>query len=201
MIKKLLITIVACLLSAGSYSQEHIKFNGATFGKPAKSFIKSFPIQPKIHQQLIPSGPDASLYSLDECYWVNFNYNKWYCLLFGSKKNRLVFRTVCVANHTDLKNSLMLLVKALEEKYGGGIQEKQEELGKIVELNGKSHQEMLALYYYVKNKKGKTIGEIRISAAPTDRNAISGWIELSHTDYKTRDIATKEYNSIMRDAL
>ena len=60
---------------------------------------------------------------------------------------------------------------------------------------------MLALYYYVKNKKGKTIGEIRISAAPTDRNAISGWIELSYTDYSSRDKARKEYNSLMRNAL
>ena len=95
----------------------------------------------------------------------------------------------------------MLLVKALEEKYGGGIQEKQEDLGWVKEINSNSHKEMLALYYYVKNKKNQLIGEIRISAAPTDRNAISGWIELSYTDYSTRDKATREYNSLMRDAL
>lgn len=199
--KKLSITIVVCLLAVCSYSQEHVKFNGATFGKPTKSFVKSFPKRPTYHHQMIQSESNAGLYNLDECYWVSFNSNEWFCKLFSSIKTRLVFRTICVANYSDLKNGLMLLVKALEEKYGGGIQEKQEELGKIVEINGRSHQEMLALYYYVKNKKGKTIGEIRISAAPIDRNAISGWIELSHTDYKTRDKATKEYNSMMRDAL
>lgn len=199
--KKIFVIAIVTLLSLCSYSQEHITFNGATFGKSAKSFIKSFPVRPKIHNQLIPTGLDAGLYSLDECYWVHFNSNKWYCKLYSTKKNRLVFRTVCIANHTDLKNSLMLLVKALEEKYGAERQEKQEDLGYIVEMNGKTHKEMLALYYYAKNKKGKPIGEIRISAAPTDRNAISGWIELSYTDYSTRDKATREYNSLMRDAL
>lgn len=199
--KKIFVIAIVTLLSLCSYSQEHITFNGATFGKSAKSFIKSFPVRPKIHNQLIPTGPDAGLYSLDECYWVHFNSNKWYCKLYSSKKSRSVFRTICVANYSDLKNGLMLLVKALEEKYGGGIQEKQEDLGWVKEINSNSHKEMLALYYYVKNKKNQLIGEIRISAAPTDRNAISGWIELSYTDYSTRDKATREYNSLMRDAL
>ena len=42
MMKKLSITIIACLLAVCSYSQEHIKFNGATFGKPLNEFIKGF---------------------------------------------------------------------------------------------------------------------------------------------------------------
>ena len=94
----------------------------------------------------------------------------------------------------------MLLVKTLEEKYGGGIKEKQENLGEIGYL-GSYYREMLALYYYIKGSNGKRIGEIRISAAPSDREAKSGYIELSYTDYSARDKATREYNSLMRDAL
>ncbi len=200
MMKKFSITIIACLLAVCSYSQEHITFNGATFGQSVNSFIKSFPKRPNWVVPLIPSGADANTYNLHDCD-ISFNSGKWYCRIYSSKKSKSVFRTISVANFTDMKNSLMLLVKSLEEKYGGERQEKQENLGYIVEKNSKTHKEMLALYYYAKNKKGKVIGEIRISAAPADRNAISGWIELSYTDYKTRDKATKEYNSIMRDAL
>ena len=200
MIKKISITIVACLLSVCSYSQEHIKFNSATFGKSVNSFIKSFPKRPNWVVPLIPSGADANTYNLHDCD-ISFNSKKWYCKIYSSKKSKSVFRTICVAYFTDVKNSLMLFVKSLEEKYGGEIQEQQENLGRIVEKNGTSHREMLALYYYAKNKKGKTIGEIRISVAPTDRNAISGWIELSYTDYSSRDKAIREYNSLMRDAL
>ena len=199
--KKLSITIIACLLSICSFSQEHITFNGATFGKSVKSFIKGFPQKPNWVVPLIPSGANAGLFKLHDCD-IYFNSNKWYCKIYSSTKSNSVFRTISVAQFSDMKNSLMLLVKSLEEKYGGGRQEKQEDLGYIVEKKySRTHKEMLALYYYAKNKKNETIGEIRISAAPIDRNAISGWIELSYTDYKTRDKATKEYNSMMRDAL
>ncbi len=94
----------------------------------------------------------------------------------------------------------MLLVKTLEGKYGDGVQEKQEDLGEIVHYNT-YRKEMLALYYYVKNSNNKVIGEIRISAAPSDKDAKNGLIELSYTDYKAHEKATKEYNSIMNDAL
>ena len=198
--KKTAVVIICSLIAICSYSQEHIKFNGATFGKSLNSFINSFPKRPIWAIPLLHSGADANTYNLHGCD-ISFNSGNWYCKLYSSKKSKSVFRTISISNFQDLRNSLMLLVKSLEEKYGGGIQEKQEELGKIVEINGKSYQEMLALYYYVKNKKGKTIGEIRISAAPMDRNAISGWIELSYTDYSSRDKARKEYNSLMRNAL
>lgn len=198
--KKIFVTAIVTFLSLCSYSQEHITFNGATFGKSVKSFIKGFPQKPNWVVPLIPSGANAGLFKLHDCD-IYFNSNKWYCKIYSSTKSNSVFRTISVAQFSDMKNSLMLLVKSLEEKYGGERQEKQEDLGYIVEKNSKTHKEMLALYYYAKNKKGKVIGEIRISAAPTDRNAISGWIELSYTDYNTRDKATKEYNTLIHDAL
>ena len=198
--KRITIIFIISLLTIFSFSQEHIKFNGATFGKSSKSFVKSFHPRPTWVGSYIPSGADAGLYSLHGCD-IFFNSHKWWCRIHSSKKSDSVFRTISIAQFSDLKNSLMLLVKSLEEKYGGERQEKQEDLGYITERNSTTHKEMLALYYYVKNKNNKVIGEIRISAAPTDRNAISGWIELSYTDYSSRDKATKEYNSLMHDAL
>ena len=53
--------------------------------------------------------------------------------------------------------------------------------------------------YYIKGKNNKRIGEIRISAAPLGTS--SGYIELSYTDYSSRDKATREYNSLLRNAL
>lgn len=198
--KRVFLVVFICFFTFCSYSQEHIKFNGATFGKSLNSFVSDFPDKATHIVPLIPSGANTGLYKLHGCS-ITFNSTKWYCKLLSSIKSKSVFRTISVAPFSDMKNSLMLLVKSLEEKYGGEIQEKQENLGQIVEDNGRCHREMLALYYYPKNKKGKIIGEIRISAAPTDRNAVSGWIELSYTDYSSRDKATREYNSKMRNAL
>ena len=92
----------------------------------------------------------------------------------------------------------MLLVKTLEGKYGGGVQEKQDELGQI-EYVGNYKREMLALRYYVKNSRNQTIGDIRISAAPIDKEGKGGYVELCYTDYKSREKATQEYNTLMNN--
>ena len=76
--KKLSITIFACLLSICSFSQEHIKFNGATFGQSVNSFVKSFPNRANWVVPLIPSGADANIYNLHDCD-ISFNSGKWYC--------------------------------------------------------------------------------------------------------------------------
>lgn len=196
--KKILITFFACLLSICSFSQEHIKFNGATFGKPLNEFIKGFPGSPTTYFDGFPKGFNNSLCN-HYGYLVRFNSTNWRCHIFTSKTTDTVFRTICVESYLDLKNNLVLLVKALEEKYGGGIQEKQENLGEVV-YGSDYYREMLALYYYIKGKNNKRIGEIRISAAPF-KDAKSGVIELSYTDYSSRDKATREYNSSMRNAL
>lgn len=197
--KKLSIAIIVSLLSICSYSQEHIKFNGATFGKPLNEFIKGFPGTVS-GMSSSPKGHNSNLCNW-KCYGIILNSQRWECHIFSSRTTNTVFRTVCVNSfNKDLKNQLMLLVKTLEEKYGGGTQEKQEDLGEVVYFQTYK-KEMLALYYYIKGSNGKRIGEIRISAAPTDKEAKSGYIELSYTDYSARDKATREYNTLMRNAL
>lgn len=197
--KRIAILFIACFITICSFSQEHIKFNGATFGKPLHEFIKGFSGNPSIHYDGFPLGYNVSLCN-HYCYLVRFNSTNWACHILTSKATDTVFRTISVESFLDLKNNLMFLVKGLEEKYGGGVQEKQEDLGEI-RSSSSNYKEMLALYYYVKGTNGKRIGEIRISAAPSDREAKSGYIELSYTDYSSRDKATKEYNSKLRDAL
>ena len=199
--KRLIIAFVVCLFSVYSYSQEYVKFNGATFGKPLNEFVKQFPGNPYSYYNGIPRGYNSEICN-HNCYFITLNSKRWRCHIFSSRTTNTVFRTVCVSNlfYNDLESQLMLLVKALEEKYGGAVQEKQENLGEVVH-EAKYYREMLALYYYIKGSNGNRIGEIRISAAPTDRNAKTGYIELSYTDYKSSEKATKEYNSIMRNAL
>lgn len=191
------------LLSICSYSQEHIKFNGATFGKPVTEFIKGFPNSPSLSTSYHkpPKGFNSELCDRDFCY-IKLNSNDWNCHIFSSRSTKTVFRTVCVSYfyNDDLETQSMLLVKTLEEKYGGGVKEQQSNLGEVVG-HDEYHKEMLALYYYIKGSNGKIIGEIRISVAPNDRNAKKGYIELSYTDYSSRDKATIEYNSLMHNAL
>lgn len=195
--KVVLITILG-LLSICSYSQEHIKFNGATFGQPLSEFIKGFPQKPERSTiSYPPKGFNSSLCNRN-AYLISLNSYTWECQIFSSKKTNTVFRTICVQDFMDLENQLMFIVKTLEEKYGGGIQEQQGNLGEVGYF-GSYYREMLALYYYIKNNRGKRIGEIRISAAPRDKDAKTGCIELSYTDYNSRNKATNEYNSMMRD--
>ena len=199
--RKVIIFAIGVLFTLCSYSQEHIKFNGATFGLPLNEFVKGFPQKPSISTiSHPPKGYNSNLCNRN-AYWVMLNSNSWECQIFSSRKTNTVFRTICVLDCTnDAEQQLMLLVKTLEEKYGGGVQEKQENLGEVGYL-GRYHREMLALYYYVKGRNNKRIGEIRISVAPEDKNAKSGLIELSYTDYNSQNKATREYNSLMHDAL
>lgn len=199
--KKLSIIIIACLLSICTYSQEHIKFNGATFGKPVTEFIKGFPGSPSLSSSYhkAPKGFNPDLCNRDFCY-IRLNSQDWSCHIFSSRSTKTVFRTVSVGYFDNLETQSMLLVKTLEEKYGGGVQETQGNLGEVVGYSD-YYKEMLALYYYIKDSNGRRIGEIRISVAPKDRNAMKGYIELSYTDYSAQKLATREYNSLMRDAL
>ena len=199
--KRMILAFVVCLLSVCSYSQEYVKFNGATFGKPTNEFIKGFPGNVSFTSSIpAPKGFNSDLCNHNGCY-VNINSKSWHCHIFSSRTTKTVFRTICVNSYySNLENQLMHLVKTLEEKYGSGIQEKQGDLGEI-SYGYCNFKEMLALYYYVKDSRGNRIGEIRISSAPTDKGGKNGYIELSYTDYKSRDKATKEYNSLMRKAL
>ena len=188
-------------------AQEHIKFNGATFGQEVNSFVSSFPNSPKVEKRTNKKGFDPNVYNLHHCE-VRINAEIWKCDIYSSRKSNEVFRTVCVKYYNDLQSGLMLLVKALESKYGDHIQAKEEDLGEIELYYGSFmasnyRKEMLALYYEIKDVDGKTIGEIRISAAPNGKlnGKDMGFIELSYTDYKARKKADNEYNSIMNNVL
>ena len=195
--KRIFIFSIVCLLTVCSYSQEHIKFNGATFGLPLNEFIHGFYKMPSKSTADPPKGYDYYLCN-HNAYYLDIESNTWTCHIFSSKITDTVFRTVCVNSYSDLKTNLMFLVKALEDKYGGGVQEKQEDLGEI-SYYGSYHREMLALYYYAKGANNQRIGEIRVSCAPANKEATYGYIELSYTDYKSRDKATREYKK--RDTL
>lgn len=91
----------------------------------------------------------------------------------------------------------MLLVKALEEKYGGHRTEPQSNLGVIYDGSYK-YKEMLALYYDVTDSNNNVIGIIRISCAPKGNG---GLVELSYTDVAADRLATNEYNNIMKSSL
>lgn len=199
--KRIILLFIVYFLTICSYSQEHIKFNGATFGKPVTEFIKGFPGSPSISSgyHKAPKGFNPDLCNRDFCY-IRLNSQDWSCHIFSSRSTKTVFRTVSVKYFDNLETQSMLLVKTLEEKYGGGVQETQGNLGEVVGYD-EYFKEMLALYYYIKDSSGRRIGEIRISIAPKDRNAKNGYIELSYTDYNAQKLATREYNSLMRNAL
>lgn len=185
-----------CLLAN---AQQHIKFNGATFGTTVENFILGFPEKPYIQKSY------SDVFNPDICNgnegYIKLNAETWHCIIFSSRKTNTVFRTVSVNGWpTDLQGHLMLLVKALEEKYGGHIEDKQSELGYIKHSSSK-YREMLALRYQVKNTSGQVIGEIRISCAPWGTNNDGGCVELSYTDLAASALATREYNAIMHDAL
>ena len=199
--RKVIALVLFLFVFAVSYAQQHIKFNGATFGTTVENFILGFPEKPYIVKSVNRHIFNPELSNGYEGF-VKINSDNWKCFILASRISNTVYRTVSINSYTDLENGLMLLVKTLENKYGGAIQEKQEKLGVIKsESYDKGNREMLALYYYVKDYNNKTIGEIRISAAPSNKEATSGWIELSYTDYRSRDLARKEYENIMNNAL
>lgn len=200
--------IFICLSSVIGCAQ-NVKFNGATFGAPIEKFILGFPNGQNLKLEDI-NDYSGELYNKEvsngKMCDMMLNSNKWKCYIFSSRKTNTVFRTVCVQSFNDLQNNLMLLVKSLEEKYGGHIEEKQSDLGNIYYFYGSYttrtiKKEMLALKYEIRGSNNEIIGEIRISAAPNCPNCKDGFIELSYTDLKASKLAASEYNSIMREAL
>lgn len=199
--KRIITLVMAVFAIAYASAQSHIKFNGATFGSTVENFILGFPEKPYL-QNSYADIFNKNICNGYECF-LKVNAENWKCFIFSSRKTDTVFRTVCVNGWpSDLEEHLMLLVKALEEKYGGHIEEKQEDLGYI--SHGASYQkykEMLALKYKVRNANNQIIGEIRISAAPWKAGSDGGCVELSYTDLAASAQATREYNSIMHNAL
>ncbi len=199
--KTLVLIIFMVFICLSTFSQTNIRFNGATFGNTVENFILGFPEKPYIQKSYDTDIFNANICNGYECF-MKLNSETWKCYIFSSRKTDKVFRTVCTIGYpSDLQGHIMLLVKTLEEKYGGHFEEPKSELGYIKSGYDKL-KEMFALKYQIKNTFGQTIGEIRISCAPW-KNAQNdgGCIELSYTDLNTSVLATREYNAIMNNAL
>ncbi len=194
------ITIFLCCFLCAN-AQQNIKFNGATFGTTVENFILGFPEKPYLQKSYDTDIFNSNICNGYECF-MKLNAETWKCYIFSSRKTDRVFRTVCTIGYpSDLQTHMMLLVKTLEEKYGGHYEEPQSELGYIKSGYDKL-KEMFALKYQIKNSSGQAIGEIRISCSPW-KNAQNdgGCIELSYLDLNTSALATREYNAIMSNAL
>lgn len=190
---------LCCCFSANA--QQNIKFNGATFGTTVENFILGFPEKPYLQKSYDSDIFNYNICNGNECY-MKLNAETWKCYIFSSRKTDRVFRTVCTNNYpSDLQTHVMLLVKTLEEKYGGHIEEPKSELG-VIKSGFDKLREMFALKYQIKNSAGQVIGEVRISCAPfKNTQTDGGCVELSYTDLATSALATREYNSIMHNAL
>lgn len=202
--KRLLFVIVACVLAVNAYSQEHLVFNGATFGLPLKKFVKALPKHSSLKKGYYGDIYLDDLYKIHRCTTM-MNQNEWTCFIYSSVIDKTVMKTISVCYFSSLKVHTTNIVRTLENKYGAGVVEEKKSLGKICNPNVTSldlnyyHNEMMAIDYYVKNSTGKTIGEIRISVAPTRND--NGYIELTYTDYKSGENATNNYNKAIYNAL
>lgn len=210
--KRLLLSLLLSFVAVCSYSQEHISFNGATFGSTLTTFESA----------LMGSSNHYALKYIEHTYKDMYNryfvyngkLNSYQCQYYihCSRKSQIVFETICWFKVSNLKAELTPFVKLFEEKYGGHIKADASSLGSIAWRdsghslasyygNPYPHKEMLALTYTIYRKSdNKAIGEIRISAAPdhtpTNDND-SGIIEITYRDHNAADAAISEYNSVM----
>jgi hypothetical protein len=210
--KRLLLSLLLSFVAVCSYSQEHISFNGATFGTTFSTFETA----------LIGSSNHGNSRYIEHTYKDVYNryfiyggkLNSYECQYYihCSRKSQIVFETICWFKVSNLKAELAPFVKLFEEKYGGHIKADASSLGSVAWRRsdhtfswsvGNSYpiNEMLALIYTIHRKSdNKAIGEIRISAAPdhspTSDND-SGIIEITYRDYKASDMSINEYNSVM----
>lgn len=193
------------LIVTALQAQEHISFNGASFGKNKSDFEASFIGAPKSNQLL-----EHTYKNMYDRYWypsIRIGNYSGYLYLHCSTKAKIVFETVAWFKVSNLKAELAQFVKVFEEKYGGHVNESQDTLGEIVDRNYdhshyyKVYKEMLAFKYTISRKSdNKPIGEIRISAAPGHQPTYEGdwgYIEITYRDYAAAQASIEEYNSRM----
>ena len=217
------IVFIICLLLATitATAQEHISFNGATFGQTQKEFQSSLNGHPSTSYLI--SHSNKNLYN--RYFYTDVPLSTYTCKMFMhcSVRSNIVFETITWFRATNLKEELKYFVQIFEEKYGEHISEAQSDLGYINDgrigsasidkgyyefsVNysdsfGDHHKEMLALKYTIHRKKdNKAIGEIRISAAPISPSSNYGYIEITYRDFAAAESAIGEYNSIMNSIL
>ena len=204
--KRLIILIITSLIAVSAFSQDHLVFNGATFGLPLKKFAKALPKKSSLKKGYYGDQYLLDVYKIHRCK-MEMNHNMWTCFIYSSVADKTVFRTISVCYFSSLKLHTTNIVRTLENKYGPGVSEKESSLGRICNPKAYSweldyyHKEMLAIDYYVKNRNNETIGEIRISVAPSKNSSDSGYIELTYTDYKASNKTANNYNSAVYNAL
>ena len=213
--RKLICFISSLLFCLISNAQEHISFNGSTFGKRRPEFISSmkcYPTDPKII-----GHTEKNLYN--RYHYSNVYLNSYKCQMFlhSSIKGDNVFETIVWFRVSEMQDELKYFLTIFEEKYGGHIKERQDQLGYGGDVSlsvnsgydgyygctGPRYKEMLALKYFIKGSNGTPIGEIRISCIP-DTNSGStkyGWIEITYRDYAASESAIAEYKKVMNDIL
>jgi hypothetical protein len=206
--KNTLLIAILSLISICSYSQEHISFNGATFGVERSSFLSS--IDKTSSDLKYISHTYKDVYNRHFLYGGKINTYSAQYYIHSSLKTNIVFELVAWFHVSNLKEELMLFVKSLETKYGGHINENADDLGEITErytthgVYG-TYREMLAMKFTIKSHNtNKEIGEVRISAAPTHSPTYegdTGYIELTYRDYSAAESAVAEYEATIGSIL
>ena len=206
--KKILITLLLALSSFFTYAQEHITFNGATFGTDLSTFMSS--VNCYIPDTRFVNHSHKDVYNRRFTNMGKINtYNACY-YIHSSVKTNTVFETIAWFKAENLQDELKRYVATLEAKYGSHIKVNSEELGWIVNRRHthdeiSRHKEILALKYMIRSRKtNKVIGEIRISGAPEHSPSYegdSGYIELTYRDYAAADSAMSEYKNTLSSIL
>lgn len=208
--KKIHLVIIVCFISLCSHAQEHISFNGATFGVERNSFISSINKESHFYTITIYNHTYKDVYERLFLYHGKINTYRANYYIHSSLKTNKVFEVIAWFGVDNLKEELMLFVKGLEAKYGDHIKEKPEDLGVITDTDSQhnsrcEYREMLALKYIIRSPKtNKDIGEVRISAAPRHSPTFegdSGYIELTYRDYSAAESAIAEYEATIGSIL
>jgi uncharacterized Fe-S cluster protein YjdI len=204
--KRILLIIILTISAFHAIeAQEHISFNGAQLGQTLTEFQRY--IKGGLYASYDKGNGRSPFYKtpikhdykdIYHKYEASGYFNENHCryIINCSKGKDIVFEVTCYFWVSNLQEASKTYVGHLEQKYGGHIEEKKEDLGAI---NGKS--EMFAFTYYIPSAvyKDKAIGEIRFAVAPSDN--ISGWIEFNYRGYAAAQIAIDECNQILDSLL
>lgn len=217
-INKISLTLQLLLVATSVYAQDHISFNGATFGQTKSIFLSSLISPNKSGHEVLMEHTYKNMYRWYLEPGGSLNSYKCQFYIHCSINTQIVFETITWFKVSNLKSELTLFVRFFEEKYGGHIKEDPNNLDYIpwyrFDYQDSLHnywpiqysrKEMLALKYIIHRKSdNKAIGEVRISAAPdsnpTNEND-SGLIEITYRDYAAADSAINEYTRIMNQIL
>ena len=197
--KKLILILQFSLLALCTKAQEHISFNGATFGCSRQEFAAALGLDRdgKITDHTHKNMYDRYFYEFGKLGKYTPNY-----YIHCSIKSHFVFECIAFFAVSNIEEEVSTFIKVFEEKYGGHIKEDTNKLGYISNGYISEYKELFALKYTIRRySDNKPIGEIRISVAPYSINSRGGYIEITYRDYAAAKTAISEYNNIMNDIL